>query len=288
VRPLGRVFFLAGVALAWAAVGQGKSLDLKSTWSATPVTVDGSGQGWSANFLPVGDPPILVSVENDAQYLYVCVRTSDPKAKSQIAFAGLTVWAAAPKGGTGGMGVRFPMHARGQGGHHSRGSGEGEQSESPPTNTINDVSTQFELLGPTREDSLVVERGPEQPVQVAIGDDSGVLVYQVRLPLQPSDDHPVAVGAAPGVPVTVTLETTPPKRQPPPEGTEGEGSGGEEPWGGGRGTGGYGGGGMEGVPHGTHGGGHWGGGPGRGGFKVFKVDLAVALVPAPPPAETGP
>jgi hypothetical protein len=282
VRHLGRTLVCAAFAAAWAVAGQGKSLELKSAWSATPVKVDGTGEGWSANFVPVGDPPILVSVENDAQYLYVCVRTSDPNAKSQIALGGLTVWVAAPKGDTGGMGVRFPMHARGQGAHRPRGSGEGESSQGPPANAINDVSTQFELLGPTREDSLVVERDPGQPVQVAIGDDSGVLVYQVRLPLQPSDDHPVAVGAAAGTPVTLVLDTKPPKRQAPPEGADPEG-GGEPPQGdGGRGPGGYGGGGMEGMPHGSRGGGHWGGGPGRGGFKSFKLDLAVTLASAPP------
>jgi hypothetical protein len=281
VREQGRILVLAALAVAWAAAGQGKALEVKSTWSAAPVIVDGTGQGWSANFVPLGDPPILVSVENDQQYLYVTVRTSDPKVKSQIAFGGLTVWAEAPKATTGGMGVRFPMHRPGQGHGRPPESGEGESSKSPPVNSINEASTEFELLGPTREDSLVVERDPNQPVQVAIGDDSGVLVYQVRLPLQPSDDHPVAVGAAAGAPVTVSLDTARPKGQPPPEGAGPEGSeGARPPEGGERGPGGYGGG-MEGAPYGSRGGGHFGGGPPREGFKTFKVNLAVTLVPAP-------
>ena len=281
MREQGRILVLAALAAAWAATGQGKALEVKSMWSAAPVNVDGTGQGWSATFVPLGDPPILVSVENDQQYLYVSVRTSDPKVKSEIAFGGLTVWAEAPKATTGGMGVRFPMHGSGQGHGRPSGSSEGESSKSPPANWINEASTEFELLGPTREDSLVVERGPEQPVQVAIGDDSGVLVYQVRFPLQPSEDHPVAVGVAAGAPVTVTLDTARPKGQPPPEGGGPEGwEGARPPDGGGRSPGGYGGG-MEGAPYGSRGGGHFGGGPPHGGSKALKVGLAVTLAPAP-------
>jgi hypothetical protein len=267
-----------------AAVGQGSALEVKSSWSATPVKVDGTGQGWSANFMPVGDPPILVSLENDAQYLYVCVRTSGPKAKSQIAFGGLTVWAEVPKASEGGMGVRFPMHGRRQGGGRPPRPGEGESAKAPPLDTINEVSKEFALLGPTREDSLAVERGPEQPVQVAIGDDSGVLVYQVRLPLQPSDDHPVAVGARAGTAVMVTLDTTPPKHQARPEGEEGSPEGGP-PRGGGEDPAGHGpGGGMGGPP-----GGGMGRPPGGGfhgeGFKSFKVNFNVTLASPPPPAK---
>lgn len=295
MRKLGKVFVVAVVALAWAVAGQGKSLDLKSAWSSAPVKVDGTGQGWSANFVPVGDPPILVSLENDAEYLYLCVRTSDPKVKSQVAFGGLTVWAEVPKVSTGGMGVRFPMRGRRQGGEPPRRGTEGEQPrpwnegespKAPPLDAINDVSTEFELLGPTREDGLAVARGPDEPVQVAIGDDSGVLVYQVRLPLQPSDEHPVAIGAKAGTPVTLVLDTTPPKRRERPEGEEGGPEGGS-PRGGGAGPGGYGPGGGMGGARGGHGGGHFGGDRYRGeGFKSFKVNLAVTLAPAPAPAKS--
>jgi len=278
----------AVVAAMCAAVGQGSALEVKSSWSATPVTVDGTGQGWSANFMPVGDPPILVSLANDAEYLYVCVRTSDPKAKPQIAYGGLTVWAEVPKATEGGMGVRFPMHGRRQGGRPP-GSSEGESAKAPPLNAINDVSKEFELLGPTRKDSLAVERGPEQPVQVAIGDDSGVLVYQVRLPLQPSDDHPVAIGASAGTTVKLVLDTTPPKRQARPESAEGSPEGESPPGGSGQGPGGgYGPPGGMGGAHGGHGGGHYGGGGFHGeGFKPFKVDLTVTLASPPPPAKPG-
>jgi len=285
---------LAGVAVTWVAVVQGKSLDLRSAWSPAPVKVDGTAQGWSANFVPVGNPPILVSLENDAEYLFLCVRTSDPKVKSQVALGGLTVWAEVPGTGAGGMGVRFPMRGRKQGGEPPhRGEGEqprpwneGESPKAPPLSAINDDSTEFELLGPTREDGLAVARGPDEPVQVAIGDDSGVLVYQVRLPLQPSDEHPVAIGTKAGTPVTLILDTTPPKRQGTPDGEEG-GARGESPWGGGQGPGGYGpGGGMGGPPGGGMRGRHGGEGPRGEGFKSFKINLAVTLASPPLPAKS--
>ena len=281
MRNLGRVFVVTVVALACAAPGHAKSLNLKSAWALAPVKVDGTGQGWSANFAPVGDPPILVSLQNDAQYLYLCVRTSDPKVKAQVGFEGLTVWAEVPGTDAGGMGVRFPMRGRKQGGEPPRRWAEGESPKEPPLNAINEVSTEFELLGPTREDGLAVARDPDEPVQVAVGDDSGVLVYQVRLPLQPSDEHPVALGARAGTPVTLVLDTAPPKRQERPGAEEGGPEGGP-PRGGGEGPGGYGpGGGMGGPPGGGMGGHHGGEGSRGEGFKSFKVNLVVTLAPAP-------
>jgi hypothetical protein len=295
VRNQGRVFVVAVVALAWAVAGYGKSPNLKSAWAQAPVKVDGTGQEWSANFVPLGDPPILVSLENDAQYLYLCVRTSDRKVKAQIASGGLTVWVEVPGTDAGGMGVRFPMRGRPPGGERpNRGNegepprpgSEGESPNEPSLNAINDASTEFELLGPTREDGLVVARGQDEPVQVSIGDDSGVLVYQVRLPLQPSDEHPVAIGASAGTTMKIVLDTTPQKRKGPYEGGEGGPMGGPPQGGSGAGPGGYGpGGGMGGPPGGGMGGPPGGEGSRGEGFKSFKVNLAVTLAPGPPAAK---
>jgi hypothetical protein len=72
--------------------------------------------------------------------------------------------------------------------------------------------SEFELIGPTTEDRRRVELGGDEPVEAALGDDSGVMVLELRLPLKSSGAHRLAAGAAPGTPIALQLVTEVPKR----------------------------------------------------------------------------
>ncbi|MGD1148518.1 MAG: hypothetical protein ABR961_11270 [Thermoanaerobaculaceae bacterium] len=286
----------AGLLLLPAFV-EGKDLQVASAWAPTPAKVDGTADTWSALLKPLGDVPMVIGVQNDGKFLYLCFKTSDLKLKKQLAMSGLTVWA----NGTGktdrGFGVRFPL-----GGAARRMGSEGEQSVPPSVEegsvpVVIRPPSGFELIGPTAENRLRVKPGSDEAVAVALGDDAGVTVLELRIPLKPSDVHPLAIGAAPGTVIALGLETEKPKAKDEtgggapsgepgggsPGGTGGTGGG----YGGGRG-GGYGGG----PGGGFGGGGHHGrgGGTGAGAQPMpspIKMWLRVTLAtpPAPPAAK---
>jgi hypothetical protein len=119
---------------------------------------------------------------------------------------------------------------------------------------------QFDWLGPGKSQRKLVDLTPALGVAIASGSEEGVLVYEIRLPLKSSTEHPYAVDAAPGSTIALGFETPsdPPAR-------EGRGPGGGM-GGRGGGTGGPGGGmGGRGGGMGGPGGGMTRGG-GRGDF----------------------
>ena len=255
VRELAWTCLGAALCLASAAV-EAKDLELPSVWRPAEVKIDGVADEWTGALRPLPDLPMLIGVQNDGDYLYLCFKTSDPKTKRQLAMLGLTVWAdgAGKKEKT--FGVRFPA---GGGARHMRPTRDGSSEPPPeaqPAASPEGGGGEFEIIGPTAEDRLIVPPNDAHPVQAALGDDSGVMVIELRLPLNASEMHPLCVGSAPGRTVLLGLET---ERRTVKRGEGGE-AGGAGPAGGeGPGGGGYGG-------YGGHGGSHQGGPPGSGGW----------------------
>jgi len=288
-----------GLAILFAGAVAAKTPEIKSGWPHAPVKVDGTADQWAGLLAPLPGEPILLGVQNDSNDLYVCLKTSDPKVKAAIAHLGLTVWVSGTGKEDRAYGVRFPI---GAGFHHGRG--EQPTAESSPPQDFNPSvdGTKIELIGPTDKDRFTVPRADADPIQAAVGDDSGVMVIELRFPLSPSENHPLAVEAKPGAAIAVGLETERPhvERRTPTSGSDrqgGEDQGGEGQGGWGGGHGGWGGGaGSGGMGGYGRGGGHHGGmgrGMGEGGGSMpnlIKVWTRVTLATTPPapPAATPP
>jgi hypothetical protein len=213
VRTTRNLLVTAGLLLLPAVV-DGRDLQLASAWAPTPAKVDGTADTWSPLLRPLGDLPMVIGVQNDADFLYLCLKTSSLRLKEQLTATGLTVWA----NGTGkanasnGFGIRYPL----MGGHGSKQRKGGGPAPTPAEEStipaLVEPPSEFELIGPTREDRRRVDLGGDEPVAAALGDDSGVMVLELRLPLRSSGAHPLAAGAAPGRPIALQLVTEMPKR----------------------------------------------------------------------------
>ncbi|MDD5562794.1 MAG: hypothetical protein PHQ91_03695 [Thermoanaerobaculaceae bacterium] len=280
-----RAVVMALAVAAAAVAARGKDLEIASAWAGAAVPVDGGPGEWAPLLRPLGDPPLVIGLQNDARYLYLCLRTSDPIVKMQLVRLGLTVWFNGDGKDSKTFGVRFPVAAGPQAARRQPDQGEPPEGGSHAP-SFDRAAQEVELIGPTKDDRERLHLAPDDPVQAALGDDSGVLVLEMRVPLQPSEAHPLAVGAAPGAAIALGLATERPKG-----GGRGRlhlGGGGEPGEGGpgdeggmGRGRGGYGG--RGGMGEGMRGGGM------RGGATPAPIDvwLRVTLAKGPvrPPAE---
>jgi hypothetical protein len=197
----------AGLLLLPAFV-EGRDIQVASTWAPVPAKVDGTADTWAALLRPLGDPPMVIGVQNDADFLYLCLKTSNLKLKKQLTATGLTVWT----NGTGkastsrGFGVRYPLSEQREGGKPTPTPA--EETSAPG---VVQPPPEFELIGPTIESRRRVELADDEPVVAALGDDSGVMVLQLRLPLKSSAVHPLAVGAVPGTAIALRMVTEAPK-----------------------------------------------------------------------------
>jgi hypothetical protein len=187
---------------------EGRDIQVASTWAPVPAKVDGTADTWAVLLRPLGDLPMVIGVQNDSDFLYICLKTSNLKLKKQLIMTGVTVWA----NGTGkasarnGFGVRYPLSKQREGGEPTP-----TPAEEGSRPAVVAPPAEFERVGPTTEDRQRVELADDEPVAAALGDDSGVMVLQLRLPLKPSAAHPLAAGAAPGTTIALHLVTETPK-----------------------------------------------------------------------------
>lgn len=214
---------LAALLAVLAVRSQAKDVEIKSAWPQAPVKTDGTGDQWAGHLQPLPDVPILLGVQNDGDFLYVCLRTSDPKVKAQIAHLGITVWVNGEGKDAKGFGARFPV---GAGSHRTHGDGgvptpapSGEQTAS----SARVDTSQVELIGPTEKDRFTVPRADAYPIQAALGDDVGVMVIELRFPLKATTDHPLAIEPKAGGTIALGLETERPHVQRGERGSGGEG-----------------------------------------------------------------
>jgi hypothetical protein len=207
---------VAAGALLLPALVEGAGLPIASVWAPVPAKVDGTADTWARFLRPLGDLPMVIGVQNDADFLYLCVKTSKPALKEQLLSTGLTAWANG-KGRNNlitGYGVRYPLIKA-----KKDKEGEGSMPEPTPAEEeseakVPEAPPEFELIGPTEDDRRVVEFADDQPVTAALGDDSGVMVLEMKMPLKPSDAMPLVMGVTPGRPVAVLLATVPPRKKP--------------------------------------------------------------------------
>ncbi len=266
------------VAAFWSSAtldARSKKADVESTWRAgNTIVIDGVNEEWEGRLTPIKDVPASIGFFNDSDNLYFCLTSSDPALREQIKRRGLIVWID-PKGGKKkDFGVEFPVGLQGMTMVERTGeTGEPSVSNKP----LEADQERIVILGPGKNDRENLRLDEAHGIQAKIGESSGVMVYELEVPLRKTEEDSYAPGAAPGTMVGIGLET--PEFQPE-QGRSwsgGEGGGGHHgPGGGGGWGGGMGGHGGYGGRGGMGGGGEHGGG--RGGFERPKQIKAWTTV----------
>jgi hypothetical protein len=185
------------------AAGCRSPLDLASTWTGSPVTIDGSGSEWTS-LTALETPSLSLGARNDHQNVYLCFSTTDPELQTQILFAGFTVWFPGSHEGARPFGLQFPL----------------KQDRPVRIEDRDQFESMFQAFEP-RMNSLMILEGSERQqfpvmqtpgIKVRLGMTSGMLLYELQVPLRSAQGIPYA--AVPGTDgtIAVTFETTEPDR----------------------------------------------------------------------------
>lgn len=239
------------------------SIGLKSIWRDREVTVDGRHDDWLNALMYFEKENISFGVLNDEDFMYICLITEDPMIRSQVMMQGLTLWFDPSGGKKKIFGIRFPT-GNPEGGMQQRGMQPREVRMKPRRDEQNPERrrqmpiremTELEILGPGKDERTRMLVSEAVGIDVSIRPSSGMLVYELQVPLQPTEEFPYAIGAEAGRTIGMRLETPKMTGQ-----YRGRGMAGGMP-GGGRG-------GMGGMP---------GGGGMRGGGMRFRVPLPLKI-----------
>ena len=191
------------VLLSALITGCGSTTDLSSSWSSSAVAVDGSAGEWSSHLTNLKDTHVSLGIQNDQDFLYICLMSAEPQFRRQVLGLGLKVWFESESGQT--FGVRYPigmLKRRAQGSLSTDGNRDPGQRE-----RMEQSLQDLEILGPGKEDRNLLSILQAPGISVKLGGSEGSVIYELKVPLRRSHDHPYAVGVALGSTVKLAIQT---------------------------------------------------------------------------------
>jgi len=194
-------FFLAGCG----------TFKLKSKWLDREITVDGQSDDWLGAMMYMEEKNISVGLFNDENFLYICMIAEDQFVRNQVMRQGVMLWFDPSGGKKETFGIKFPIGMQpGDVPMERRGD---EQDPERFRQARRRSMTELEILGPEKDESLRIPKKDAKGIEINVKGLSGMLVYELKVPLNHSEEHPYAIGAKAGSLIGVRLETPKMSRQ---------------------------------------------------------------------------
>lgn len=195
--------YLIAILLA-AIVGGCSTIDLASRWRHSPIHIDGMDSDWTNSLMYLEEHNMAMGLQHDGEYLYVCVKTADRNRQMQVQRLGLTVWLDATGSEEKTFGIHFPMGMQANGkAWNEPGDWSNDREERQFTGMFHEI----EVVGPDKADRTRMGVINPYGISVAMSDTSGVLVYELKVPLKSTASRPFAIGSDAGGRISVGLET---------------------------------------------------------------------------------
>jgi hypothetical protein len=207
--------FVLTVVTALLAAGCVGPLRVDSLWQNGNVVVNGKSDDWRGALYYFEDSDFSLGLRNDEDHLYLCLTAESPMMRMQIMAQGLTIWFDPAAGKEKVFGIRFPMGRTENPGERPPREG-GQRPQETPQRRQMDPEAQERMLQNLIRDAVLI--GPEKDalnqvpiedlrdIQLDIDLRGGLLTYEMKIPLEPREDRPYAVGAGPGMALGVGLE----------------------------------------------------------------------------------
>lgn len=187
------------------------------------MIIDGNDDDWSGNLYTVEGERVSLGLFNDQEYLYVCLSANDITTVSQVMRQGLTVWFDAEGGRKKTLGIKYPDGSEpgADKADKKKGDGrkaDGEHPSSPPKPRDDWSESGFDVPPENMPREVeIIRAGVADNVKMGIEDIAGFavrvrptntsFVYELRIPLVQTAEHPVAVGIIPGKTLGIGFET---------------------------------------------------------------------------------
>jgi len=180
---------------------------LTSRWKTGEIVIDGSAADWGSSLSVFEKEKIAVGLANDNENLYLCLKVLDRATQAQIMRLGLTLWIDSTGGDDKYFGIHYPLGMPASGQSFRRNEPGQEGDPEARQQDFQSMLHEMEILG---NNNTVIERIPNlhsSGLQASINDSSGALVYELKIPLSWTRQHPYAVSAQAGAVVGLGLET---------------------------------------------------------------------------------
>jgi hypothetical protein len=179
---------------------------LDSNWLDREIIIDAKSDDWLDTLYYFESEMVSLGFFNDKSHLYVCMLAEHPILQAQVVGLGFTIWFDPDGGKEKAFGIKFPIGMRGVGEQMDfRGMGEGELDRKKMREAFEKSLADLEILGPGgAKQRIPVEE--VKGIEIKVRNQTGLFVYELKLPLKSDEEHPYAVGANAGAAIGVGLE----------------------------------------------------------------------------------
>jgi hypothetical protein len=201
----GRLSALSSILLllTFLLVGCGSSkLELNSNWRDREITVDGKNADWLGAMLFFEEDNVSVGLLNDENFFYICMIAEDQFVRTQMMRQGFTLWFDPDGGKEKTFGIKYPIGMQASEGDMRRDEQNLERSSQAPRRPM----IELEILGPGKDEQKKMLISEAKGIDIIVEFSSGMLVYELKVPLIQSEQHPYAIGAEAGSSVGIGLE----------------------------------------------------------------------------------
>lgn len=214
------VLFFILFFLTFFMVGCG-TLELNSDWRDREIIVDGSNDDWLGNMMYFEKEYVSLGLLNDENFIYICLIAEDQIIRNQVMGQGFTLWFDPDGGKKKTFGIKFPIGIQpGERQDRRKRPGGVPNKEKRDEADIEELRqarmkrmAELEIFGPEKEKSVRMPVEKAKGIYINVKLSSGMLVYEIKVPLERSEEYPYAVGTKAGNLVGIGLETSKIERQ---------------------------------------------------------------------------
>ncbi len=189
--------------LTFLLIGCGNSkLELNSNWRDREITVDGKNTEWRGAMLFFEEDNVSVGLFNDENFFYICMIVEDQFVRTQVMRQGFTVWFDPDGGKDKTFGIKYPVGMQASGMGMRRDEQSVERSRQAPRRPM----IELEILGRGKDELKKMPIAEAKGIDIIAEFSSGMLVYELKVPLIQSEQHPYAIGAEADSSVGIGLE----------------------------------------------------------------------------------
>ncbi|MCK5051078.1 MAG: hypothetical protein KAS53_05025 [Candidatus Cloacimonetes bacterium] len=185
------------------------SIELQSSWKDRTVIIDGNDEDWKDQKYYIREKNITVGVMNDERYLYLCFYPTNRKLSELLLKQGLTIWFNGEGKRKKDFGIKFPLGLKNMVKDRSKIDSNFRDIEPEMMEKmVNEMSNKLEILGSEKNNGKTVGIKNLVGVEIALGVQKGVFVYELKIPYKHNQVYSATIGAEPGSEICLYFETS--------------------------------------------------------------------------------
>jgi len=219
------LFSLLSIVIIFSGCGD---KEIQSKWRTQNIIIDGNDSDWTNSLVYYDDIKSLIGVQNDHDYLYLCLVTSDQQLERKILTKGLTIWFDNEDKGDKKFGIRYPLMSKGMNNDAFQGNEDnGEVRGLTPDDGREGSNDNGQAMGNSglgtagdkflkNQTDIEVIDAHNETTRYPVSQLKGVqlkmtvkdyrMVYEFKIPIAMKNEYSYAVGSIPGNTISVGIE----------------------------------------------------------------------------------